>query len=722
MLRVLTAVFFVCALAQAATSSATITVNATLTMSSSSTTSYTATGTASFTGAISATGNFSATISLSSLETGASIPFTITFSGGTMGGSLTIPISVFEAILSGQTSGSGASATITSASGTYQGDTGSFPSLAGTGAIGAGGITVTFTGNGTITTGGAVTAPPPTITAVLDAGSYTANIAQGSIFVVKGTNLSASGYTSLSYPLPTSSGGTSITFTPAAGGTGTQPYLVYTYNVAANGTTVNQLAAVLPSGLAAGTYDVTVTYNSATSSPFTVQVVKSKPGIITQDSTGNGLAVAQNIVSATEYDLNRLTTGTVNGYTISPAKPGQTLVLYLTGLGPVPGGDNVAEQAYNFLANGVTVQILVGGTAITPSYAGRTPGFSGLDQINFTLPSSISTGCTVVLQVQEGNTTSAPTTLSIAASGAGNCVLQGFTPSQLSFLDNGGTINSGSFPMSQTATTIPGTGSVTTSSISGGFSELTGFELPSVATGGSATVNSTTIGSCTVIQGTFMGNTTTPPPSAGGVSIPLDAGAVTISGPSASNLNKTTLTDSLGSYSLTIGETGISLPNAPTGTLAAGTYNLVAAGGTGVTGFSTSLTLGSPLTITGGLPTTVVRSSGLPLTWTGGNSTDVVTIFGLSGTTSGTGASAVTTASEFVCTTTAGTGGFTVSSQVLDLLPATPATSAGGSGILSVSSGPAPVSFTTTLTATPSTSLVGQFSAQLITQGLTTYQ
>ena len=33
----------------------------------------------------------------------------------------------------------------------------------------------------------------PTITAVLDAGSYTANIAEGSIFVVKGSGLSAAG-------------------------------------------------------------------------------------------------------------------------------------------------------------------------------------------------------------------------------------------------------------------------------------------------------------------------------------------------------------------------------------------------------------------------------------------------------------------------------------------------------------------------------------------------
>jgi len=99
MLRVLT-VLLVCVAAQAATTSATLTVNATLTASSSGTT-YVATGTATLTGGISGTGTFSANIDLTTLESGGSTPFTITLSGGSLGGSLTIPLSVFTAILGG---------------------------------------------------------------------------------------------------------------------------------------------------------------------------------------------------------------------------------------------------------------------------------------------------------------------------------------------------------------------------------------------------------------------------------------------------------------------------------------------------------------------------------------------------------------------------------------------------------------------------------------------
>src|SRR3984885_9855138 len=93
----------------------------------------------------------------------------------------------------------------------------------------------------------AATGNTPTITAVQDAGSYTANIAEGSMFVVKGTNLSASGFFQFGFPLPTTSNGVQIAFTPAAGGTPTNAYLVYLYNQGG----VNQLAAILPSTLAA---------------------------------------------------------------------------------------------------------------------------------------------------------------------------------------------------------------------------------------------------------------------------------------------------------------------------------------------------------------------------------------------------------------------------------------------------------------------------------------
>ncbi|HEV2448006.1 MAG TPA: hypothetical protein VGS58_18880, partial [Candidatus Sulfopaludibacter sp.] len=429
----------------AATVNTTLTVNATGAISASG---ITVSGTATLTNI--GNGQFSATASLTGL-TGSSIgaPYTITLSGGTLTGTVLIP----STLLTGASTSATGSATVTGGTGSYAGATGSFPSLSGSGGFTpTGGITLTFTGAGSITTGGTGGggggggATSPTITAVLDAGSYTKNIAQGSIFVVKGSNLSASGFTQLSFPLPTTSGGVKITFTPASGGSGTDAYLVYLYNQSG----VNQLAAVLPSTVATGNYNVTVTNNGAASTPFSVTVVQRKLGLITQDSTGTGLAVVQNYISATQLDVDRFTTGSISGITISPAIPGQVLIAWATGMGPVSGGDNTASPGFDFTKNGVNVQVIVGGMSIAPLYAGRAPGLAGADQINFQLPSNIPTGCAVSFQVSVNGTLSNPGFIAIAPDASSSaCVMPGFTAQQLQNFDQGGTYTVGAFSLTQ---------------------------------------------------------------------------------------------------------------------------------------------------------------------------------------------------------------------------------------------------------------------------------
>jgi uncharacterized protein (TIGR03437 family) len=673
--------------AQAATINTTITVNATAALNSSDS-AFTVTGTATLTnigsGGSTASGTINASASLTSLNGAtATIPFTITFSGGTLTGSVILPVTVLE----GSSTSATGTGTITGGSGSYAGYSGSFPSLSGSGGIGAGGLTLTFTGAGTInTTGGGTIAPTPAITAVLDAGSYTASIAQGSIFVVKGSNLSASGFSQFSFPLPTSSSGVQIAFTPASGGSATNAYLVYLYNQSG----VNQLAAILPSTLATGNYNVTVTNSGTVSAPFLVSVVQRKPGLITQDSSGTGLVVVQNFISAAELDVDRFTTGTVGGVTISPAKPGQPLIAWATGLGPVAGGDNTASAGFNFEANGVNVQVIVGGVSITPVYAGRAPGLAGADQINFTLPASVPTGCTVSFQISVNGVLSAGTFLSIAPSTSANaCVAAGLTTAQLQNLDNGGTLTGGAFSLEQFADNVivPSVGNVseTVALASGGFTQVTGFQLAS------SPVSSFQPGACLVAQSSTASQTTAVVTSSGATY--LDAGAITLNGPSGSNITNAALTETSNIYSLSISlqATGITIPpgsaGIPNASIVPGTYTLKGAGGKDVGSFSASLTLGTLLTITGGLPAAVTRNAGLTLNWTGGSSTDLVEIFGSSGTTSAS--------ATFLCIATAGTGTFTVPASILNQLPAvtTGAISAGtGIGYLGVLSSPTPAS------------------------------
>jgi uncharacterized protein (TIGR03437 family) len=636
-------------------------------------------------------GTFSGSLPLSGIDaTGANDvgSFTIVLPGGTITGTLTLPLTLFSALIAGTASSGSGSATVNPATstGSYSGATGSFPNLSGSGSVSpAGVITVIISGAGTITTGGATTppAPTPTVTAVLDAAGNTASIAEGSIFIVKGTNLSAAGYVPLSLPYPASSSGVQIAFTPVSGGAATNAYLVYLYNQ--SGT--NQLAAILPSTLASGSYNVTVTNNNAAvSAPFRVTVVQHKPGLFTQDTTGSGLVVTQNFISTSELDIDRFTTGTANGFTISPAKPGQTLIAWATGLGPVTTGDNNVPPFLNFLPN-LTVQVIVGGVSITPTFAGRS-GYPGEDQINFTLPSNVPTGCTVSLQLSVNGVLSNPTFLSIAPStSASACVAAGLTTAQLQNLDQGGTLTGGGFSLEQFSANITQAGTSISEKIaiaSGAFTQVTGYQLAS------SPVVTSQPGACQVIQSTT--NTSTAVVTSSGATN-LDAGVITLNGPSGSNISNAALTETSNTYSLPISEqftppiSGVTLPGIPNASIVPGTYTLRGAGGKDVGAFNASITLGSALTITGGLPATVTRNAGLTLNWTGGNSTDTVEIFGSSGTTGST--------TTFVCITTAGPGTFTVPASILNQLPAvtTAAVTAGtGSGILAVFSSPSPAS------------------------------
>jgi uncharacterized protein (TIGR03437 family) len=530
-------------------------------------------------------------------------------------------------------------------------------------AVSSSSLTFQYDAVGSTVTGGT---PVPSITSVVDAGSYTPNIAEGSVFVVRGSNLCPSGLSYTSFNLPPSFEGVAITFTPSSGGAGTNAYILDVFDEPVNGQPFWQLTAILPSTLPTGDYNVTVT-NGTTSSPYDVQVVKSKPGLISYDGSGNGLALLQNYVSSSELDVNLYTTGTLHGGTISPAHPGQTLIFYLVGMGPVAGGDNVPSQGYNFAANGVTVSVNVGGTNITPTYAGRTPGSAGLDQIDVELPNNITTGCTVPVQITEGSNTSQTLFIAIAAAGAANCVLPGYTTSQLQALESGTMIvTTGGFSLDQESGTESGT-NFSSGSVGGGFYQYTGFEIAGVTSSGSTTTPT----GCIVSP---IPAPTTNVLAAYGFGVALDAGTVTLNGPANSLLSNVALPETSNLYALSFGSQFTTVPN---GKLTPGTYTLNGSGGTGVGKFTATLNLPALLTVTN-MPTSVNRSAGLSLNWTGGNSSDLVYISGSATNT----VNGVQTGASFVCFTTAGNGGYTVASSILNQLPAvTAAAISAGTGV-----------------------------------------
>ena len=299
-------------------------------------------------------------------------------------------------------------------------------------------------------------------------------------------------------------------------------------------------------------------------------------------------------------------------------------------------------------------------------------------------PATFSTGCTSFALSVNG-VPSPATTIAIAPDATADaCVQPGYTTDQLKKLDSGGTYNVGGFRITQLSITVPQFATVKSNSVTGAFTRITGFQLGSAP----ASATTTQIGSCTVSLSTSTGNSS----GSGGTVTSLDAGAVSVTGPAGSSLSNTPLTKTENVYSLTSTE-GISVPGQASFSLPAGTYSINGAGGADVGTFSTSITIGTPLTLTAPLPDTVTRSAGLTLNWTGGNATDQVEIIGGTSVTTGTGASAVTDSASFICLTTADQRTFTVPASVLTQLPAA------DTGSLAVASGVIPATFTASLKA-----------------------
>ncbi|MEZ5353300.1 MAG: hypothetical protein R2762_11740 [Bryobacteraceae bacterium] len=536
---------------------------------------------------------------------------------------------------------------------------------------------------------GATAMAQPVVTSVLHAASYGKAIPQGSIFAIFGTNIGPPTLISApALPLGTALGGTSIKFTPVSGGAAVDAFMVYTSAV--------QVSGILPSSAAPGNYNVTVSYNGQTSAGVAVTVVARAFGMFTLSSSGSGPAVLQNAVSSTELVVNQFT---------APARPGQVMILYGTGLGAITVPDNNAPGAQDLLA-AAGVKVIVGGRELTPLYAGRSPGLPGVDQINFTLPPDIATGCTVPLQVRAGGVTTVnPVSMSVAAEGAGICRHPLIPEESLRKLAAGQALTVGSFTLQavQIFATVPILGelSLRSESFSGAVEKLT--LANAAALDFDALGLTLTAGSCIVqklrTNGFSLDSLDAP------AVMSLDAGTpLTVNGPNVANRAVARGAD--GQYDTDFIELGLPTPGAPAAqpVIARGEYTVSGPGGADVAGFTARAQVPErPVWSNRADIASIRRTQPLTLNWTGGGADDVALVVGGGGArTGGTQEDPVYDATFFVCAQRASAGTFTVQPETLAQLPAVQAdvitgTSIGLLGVL-VQPGPDSGRFTLNLT------------------------
>jgi uncharacterized protein (TIGR03437 family) len=146
-----------------------------------------------------------------------------------------------------------------------------------------------------------------------------------------------------------------------------------------------QVNAQLPSNIATGgPLQLTVTNANGTSAAVDVMVNATEPGLLAPASFkigGNQYVVAQH--SDGTYVLP---VGAITGVTSSPAKPGETIVIYGVGFGSVTPNIPAGEVATESNQLSASFEVLFGKTPAKLPYFGLAPSFVGLYQFNVTVP------------------------------------------------------------------------------------------------------------------------------------------------------------------------------------------------------------------------------------------------------------------------------------------------------------------------------------------------
>ena len=219
---------------------------------------------------------------------------------------------------------------------------------------------------------------------VVNAASFAAppapgsGLAQGSLISIFGTSLGPEpGVSAEQFPLAQELAGVSVEIQTSQGLMAAIPIFVSS----------GQINVLLPSQTPVGLNSVSVRRNGAAGNFIFVNVVRNNVGLFSYGSGVVRTAAAQRFLSETEQPL---------AMPEAPARPGETIVLWGTGLGPVPGPETAAAGV---IPLDTPIEVSVGHQSAAIDYQGRAPAYAGVDQINIRIPGNAPLGCFVPVWV-----------------------------------------------------------------------------------------------------------------------------------------------------------------------------------------------------------------------------------------------------------------------------------------------------------------------------------
>lgn len=243
----------------------------------------------------------------------------------------------------------------------------------------AGNLSATFTATAVL-----VSTPSLMANSVVNGVTFNASTppSPGSIISIFGDNLAASSETAARLPLPTLLQNTRVVLAAPGGDIPLPLFFV----------SPQQVNALLPYDLNAGTYPLRVESNGVVSNVISIAVAAFSPGIFTMNSNGQGQGIFL------KSDGSLVTTS-------NPAAPGSVVSLFATGLGVVDpplaaGAPGAASDPLNRTVQ--TPRVSFDSNPAEVLYSGLAPGFAGLYQVNVRIPAGTAPASNIPVSLSIG--------------------------------------------------------------------------------------------------------------------------------------------------------------------------------------------------------------------------------------------------------------------------------------------------------------------------------
>jgi uncharacterized protein (TIGR03437 family) len=215
-----------------------------------------------------------------------------------------------------------------------------------------------------------------------NAGSYVTTAAAGTIAAAFGSNMATRIEVAKGLPLPTTLGGVTVMVDGEPAG------LFFV--------SPQQVNYQVPEGVLPGSAQVTVMRDGAVVAQGALNLDVVAPSLFTLDASGNGTpaGILLRVKANGQQAYETLTKSAIK------RQPGDKLFLVLFGTGWSGAEDSDGNAANGFAEN---LQVTIGNSNAPVLFAGKAPGFAGLEQMNIEIPSNVSgSNLNLLIKVNDG--------------------------------------------------------------------------------------------------------------------------------------------------------------------------------------------------------------------------------------------------------------------------------------------------------------------------------